>query len=455
MSKLPIVALIGRVNVGKSTLFNRLSEEHKAIVSPYPGTTRDLITAELGWNQKYFHIVDCGGLEETISDDTSASIQKQTRRLIEEADLIVWIIDGKSPILRQDQGIATFLRALRKPLIVGVNKIDTFSDRKNFDMTLTLGFPTHVLFSAKNGSGTGDLLDTITAMLPSRKKVHTTSMPRITILGKPNVGKSSLLNALKGKEVRVVSRKPHTTRDSGDIEILWHKKSFLFTDTAGVRRKSKVGAGFLGDKATQKLLAKIEHEGIMQSLRHIDDADLIILLLDISQDVSQQDQLLGALIARLRKPAIIVGNKWDLIPNKTTQTMKRLTAHYHAQFPHLSFAPLVLISATEKQHLYTIMETIEFVLAEKNKYVAQELLTSILYKCIRRYPPKKSSGIPGTLKKPLKIKQLTQSTYDPLILELTTPYPKALAKSWIDLLEKELRNQFQWTGCPLLIIPKK
>src|SRR3989338_668502 len=313
---LSIVALIGRINVGKSTLFNRLSEKHKAIVSPYPGTTRDLITMEIGWNQTYFQLVDCGGLEEKITDDVGANIQKQTRQLIERANVIVWVIDGK-----------------------------------NFDTTLTFGFQTYVLFSAQNGTGTGDLLDSIAAMLPHKHNMLNAHIPRITILGKPNVGKSSLLNALKGQEVRVVSHKPHTTRDSGDIEIHWHKKNFIFTDTAGVRRKSHDGLGFVGTKVTQKLLEEIEHAGIMQSLRHVSDADMIILLLDISQPVSRQDKILGALIATARKPVILAINKWDLIPEKQPSTLNQLAQQYHAQFPHLDFAPLVFISTIQRQHL--------------------------------------------------------------------------------------------------------
>ncbi|OGY79296.1 MAG: ribosome biogenesis GTPase Der [Candidatus Kerfeldbacteria bacterium RIFCSPHIGHO2_02_FULL_42_14] len=452
---LSIVALIGRINVGKSTLFNRLSEKHKAIVSPYPGTTRDLITMEIGWNQTYFQLVDCGGLEEKITDDVGANIQKQTRQLIERANVIVWVIDGKSTMLREDQSIATYLRRLGKPTIVGVNKIDKPRDRKNFDTTLTFGFQTYVLFSAQNGTGTGDLLDSIAAMLPHKHNLLNAHIPRITILGKPNVGKSSLLNALKGQEVRVVSHKPHTTRDSGDIEIHWHKKNFIFTDTAGVRRKSHVGLGFVGTKVTQKLLEEIEHAGIMQSLRHVSDADMIILLLDISQPVSRQDKILGALIATARKPVILAINKWDLIPEKQPSTLNQLAQQYHAQFPHLDFAPLVFISTIQRQHLNTLMKTLEIVLIEKNKTVSKDILRTLLEKFIRKYPPKRSAPAPGALKKSLRITDFFQSGTDPITLELNTPHPKAVPRPWLHLLEKELRKEFGWIGCPIFITPKK
>ena len=365
------VVIIGRANVGKSTLFNKLSEKRQAMVSDIPGTTRDLKYMKISWQGKEFELIDTGGFlaaqkkplkkltkkeqkkfKQQAVDDIDRQVEQQARRALAQSNIVLFVVDAKEGLNPQDRQIANYLRKAKdKQVVLVINKCDNPKIREQVAEFHKLGLGEPVLVSAANGSGTGDLLDLVTCQMTKNKQFKTEKdeVIKVSILGKPNVGKSSLLNSLIGKDKVIVSDIPHTTREPNDTLISYQDNQILLVDTAGIRRKAKV--------ARQSL----EEAGVKMSIQSLKKSDLALLVLDLSQPISHQDLQLGKLIAESSVSVIMVANKYDLLKEKGENLVKEQTQAIYSNFPHLVWAPVVFTSAKTgwnvKKILKLILET--------------------------------------------------------------------------------------------------
>ncbi|HQA64098.1 MAG TPA: ribosome biogenesis GTPase Der, partial [bacterium] len=350
---LPQIAIIGRANVGKSTLFNRLIEQNKALVSKIAGTTRDRNIATAEWRGRRFQVIDTGGLDinKKNPDQISQEIIKQSQQAINKANLILFVVDAKSGIIASDSELAKALvkNKQKDKTILVVNKADSLRWRQpSAEMyKLNLGQPN--MLSAANGSGVGDLLDLIVSRLPADKKIKTeqpNNEIKVAIVGKPNVGKSSLLNSILGEERVMVTDIAHTTRESHDTEFIYKKNKFTLIDTAGISRDNK-----LKNKSLEK-------KSIDRSLETIAKADIVLLVTEVQKNISTQDKKITQAILENSKSVIIVANKWDLIPDKDEKTINRYIDYYQANFPYLWWAPIIFVSAKENLRTKKILDLI-------------------------------------------------------------------------------------------------
>ncbi|MFA6028095.1 MAG: ribosome biogenesis GTPase Der [Patescibacteria group bacterium] len=449
----PVVAIVGRTNAGKSTLFNRLSETRKAIVSPMENTTRDRNYAEIAWNGKSFMLVDTGGLDTAPKDALSSGIQKQVKLAIEEADMILFIVDGRSPIMPQDKELAAWLKKLKKPVILGINKIDNKKNEKDIDPDFTrLNFTDTVKFSSINGSRTGELLDLITDKLPASAtiKEKNANAIHLAIVGRPNVGKSSLINAIMGQEKVLVSPLPHTTRDINDLEFVYNDRQFILVDTAGLRRKSRVGDW------PNKMMGKIEKEGVRATIETIRRANVVALVLESQERITSQDQALVDLCIQERKNLILVVNKWDLIEEKDENTINDFVKYFDAKLPFARHVPMIFVSALEKLRVKKMLDLTLEIEKQANLQADQEDLDKIIEELLRKYKPRQRQTVTfGQEKKPLVIKRLTQERTNPPVFHLQTPTPKNFPEAIAKLIEKALRDRYEFLGIPIKIFISK
>lgn len=446
---LPVVAICGRTNVGKSTLFNRLAESKKAIVSSLPGTTRDLNYAQIAWNGKKFELIDTGGLDVFDVKDLEKNIKLQIEAALENADLVLYVIDGQESLYQEDKHAVRRLVRQKKPVIVGINKIDNQKLRAKVDPAAArLGARHAVPFSAHNGSGTGDLLDEIVRLLPKKKigKKEDNHL-KLAIVGRPNVGKSSLLNSILGEEKVVVSEIPHTTRDINDIEFTYKKNDYMLIDTAGIRKKAKVG------KWKDKRVSDIEKQAVGSSLHAIKNADVVFLVLEAQKKVSDQDKKISRLAVDNSRGLVIVINKWDLIEDKTEKTYDEYVKYFHQHLPWLSWAPMIFISAKEGQRVRQILELARDVHKNQSLKIPDKELDEILRIIIGKYRPKQAQTVTfGQKKKRLDVDALEQIGIDPPTFRLVTPKPKNMPKALPKLIEKHLREKYDFMGTAMNII---
>lgn len=439
----PKIALIGRTNVGKSSLFNRITEEPKAIVSKIPGTTRDRNYAECLWQGKKFILIDLAGLDKLPTTQTNAEltgeIQKQIKKAIDEANLILFILDVREGLTKTDLEIAKIIRKTSKPIILVLNKADNQKLRQESLASeyWQLGFGQPWPVSAANGSGVGDLLDEIVKHLQSFFKIHEfkriKDMPtKVAIIGRPNVGKSSLLNALLGEERVIVSPIPHTTREPQDTLIFYQEKPILLIDTAGIRRKAKI-----------KL--EIERLGVEKSIKVIKKADIVILVLDLTEKISHQDKALVDLVIENNKGLILAINKIDL-EQKFTEKFEKYIEYYQWNLPNASWAPIVFISAKTKQNVKKLFDLIWQVKENWERKIQKNELKKFLSKVIsqQKFDQKIWSKI--------KLEQIKIKPPQ-FILKI----PKILAKrklihqAQLNIIEKELRKKWALEGTPIII----
>lgn len=447
MGNLYKVAIVGRVNVGKSTLFNKLIESPKAISSAVAGTTRDRNYAVCSWKDLDFHLIDTGGLENIIkqhsgqissSDNIDDQIAKQAMAAIKEADLLLFVVDVKNGLMPHDVELIKELRKLKKPILLTANKADNQKWRQATAefYKLNIGEPWPI--SALNGTGTGDLLDEIVKRLkklPKKKKITVAAEEkaiRVAIVGKPNVGKSSLINAILGEERVIVSPIPHTTRDAQDIEFSFAGQKIIFIDTAGMRRHSKKSAD------------SFEKQAVAQSVTSINKADIALLVTDVSKRLSWQDKHLIDEANQAGVGLIILANKWDLIPDKNTDTVNEYNHYYQGFFPFLKWAPIIYSSAVQKLRINKILITIIKIYQEKNKTISDNALNKLLKSMVKKHKPSRGKGT----KQPY-IYNLKQIATNPPTFAVKMNFKADMHASYLRFIENNLRYKFDFIGTPI------
>ncbi|HRA47327.1 MAG TPA: ribosome biogenesis GTPase Der [Thermomicrobiales bacterium] len=431
----PIVAIVGRPNVGKSTLFNRLVGERRAIVEDVPGTTRDRLYGAMTWGGVDFTIVDTAGLQETIEIEsaTLTEIARRTREqaqsAIDEADVIIFLCDARAGITSGDHEVADLLRRTDKPTILVANKIDSFNKRDSAVEFYELGLGDPLVLSAYHGVGTSDLLDRIVENLPHFDPEEEISGPKIAIVGRPNVGKSRLINALIGEERSIVSDLPGTTRDSLDTHMTWNGKALTLIDTAGIRRRGRIEQG-------------IEHFSVLRSMRAIDRSDVVLLVIDSTESFTAQDLHIAGYVEEQKKGIVVVVNKWDLI-EKESSTMDEYRDVAKRQLDFLPYAPLVFISAKFGQRVQNVLEMALLVEAERRKRITTSGINKMLRDAVIKHPPATKPG------KWIKFYYATQADVSPPTFVFFCNDPESIHFSYKRYLENQIRDQFGFVGNPV------
>lgn len=431
----PIVAIVGRPNVGKSTLFNRLVGERRAIVEDEPGTTRDRIYGTTDWGGVEFTIIDTGGLQadREVATESLTEIARNTRGqaqlAIDEADVIVFLVDGKHGLTAGDHEVADLLRKADKPTILAANKLESTTRRDGVYEFYELGLGEPISISSYHGTGTGDLLDKIVEALPEAEAESEFEGPKIALVGRPNVGKSRMLNALLGQERSIVSDVPGTTRDSIDTELVWAGQPVTLIDTAGIRRRGRVEQG-------------IEQYSVIRSMRAIDRSDVVLLVIDATEEFTAQDLHIAGYIEEQKKGIVIVINKWDLI-EKDAKTMDDYRDKARQAFDFVPYAPLVFTSAKFGQRVNQVLDTALMVVAERKKRVPTSALNTVLKDAVSAHPPPSRPG------KWLKFFYATQADIEPPTFIFFCNDPTQIHFSYRRYLENKMRDVFGFVGTPI------
>ncbi|NLP29314.1 MAG: ribosome biogenesis GTPase Der [Clostridia bacterium] len=423
----PIVAIVGRPNVGKSTLFNKLAGKRISIVEDTPGVTRDRVYAEADWLRHNFTIIDTGGIEPESEDIIVSQMRRQAQIAIETADVIIFIVDGKEGLTAADKEVAQMLRKSKKPIVLVVNKIDSLKDEDNAYEFYNLGIGDPITISASQGLGLGDMLDKVVEHFDS---VHgdeeEDEIVRIAFMGKPNVGKSSLINKLLGEERVIVSDVPGTTRDAIDSYLESEEGKFILIDTAGLRRKSKVKE-------------EIERYSVIRTLTAIERADVCILMIDANEGVTEQDEKIVGYAHEMNKAIVVIVNKWDLI-EKDDKTMINFKKDIESKLKFINYAPYLFISAKTGQRVHKVLEIAKKCYESYSRRISTGILNEVINKAVlMREPP-----IVGL--KRLKIYYVTQvGTKPPTFVFFINDY-KTLHFSYERYLENQLRSSFDFKG---------
>lgn len=433
MSKKPIVAIIGRPNVGKSTFVNRLIGARQSIVDDAPGVTRDRKYFDVQWLDKVFTVIDTGGIVPSDEEDIPVNIFAQAKIACEEADKIIFMTDGKDGVTPIDEDIANILRRSDKPIYLAVNKIDSI-ERNAYAAefySLSLGEPYPI--SALHGSGgVGDLLDAVTADFeaPTEDEEVENRPIRIAIVGKPNAGKSSIVNALLGKDRCIVSDVSGTTRDTIDSTVRYEKEDFVLVDTAGIRKKAKVDWG-------------VEKFAVTRAIKAIRDCDVAVLVIDATDCMTDQDKKIASIIIEAGKGMIVAINKWDLVENKQSSTMNKFEQEIEKDAPFLHYVPKIFISAVTKQRLVSIYKETKKVWEQCTKKVSTSVLNKVIADAYAMVPP-------DTVKnKRLKIYYTTQIKVAPPSFALFVNKEELLKDSYKRYIENRMREAFGFFGTPI------
>ncbi len=427
-----IVAIVGRPNVGKSTLFNRLVGMRQAIVDETAGVTRDRHYGKAEWCGREFSVIDTGGYTSNSDDIFEEEIRKQVSIAIEEADLILFLCEVKTGITDYDSEIANILRRVKKPVIPVVNKIDSGNQMYEFYEFNALGLGEPFAISAVNGSGTGDLLDRICELLPPDRPEETNeNIPKITIVGRPNVGKSSITNAFLGEDRNIVTPIAGTTRDSISTRYNKFGYNFMLIDTAGLRKKGKV---------TEDL----EFYSVMRAIRSIENSDICILMVDAQTGVEAQDMAIFNLIVKNKKGCVIVVNKWDTV-KKENNTMKQYTELIRKRIAPFSDVPVIFTSVINKQRIFDVLAAADKVYKNYTKRIPTSELNEIMLEEIENYPP------PATKGKFVKIKYITQLPTKSPSFAFFCNLPQYVKEPYRRFLENKIRAHFDFTGVPIQI----
>jgi GTP-binding protein len=439
----PVVAIVGRPNVGKSTFFNRCIGARTAIVDDAPGVTRDRLYREAEWSGHKFLLIDTGGIIPDSREEMASQVTDQAALAIAESDVIIFMVDGKSGLSGADQEVANILRRSKKPVILAVNKIDEPHEDNNKLEFYKLGLGDPFSLSAMRGTGgVGDLLDVVISNFATpggaaTEEVEPDKSPfSVAIVGRPNVGKSSIVNVLCGSKRSIVTAIPGTTRDAVDTMIKFHGRDVTLIDTAGIRRKSKVDYG-------------VEAFSVVRSISAIDRADVVVLMLDVNQEISDQDQKIATKIDEAGKAAVVVFNKWDSIEDKSSRSMNAFIETARRDLRHLSYAEVVFTSATFKTRLAKILEAAERAYAESHKRMSTSVLNQVVNEAVALTPP--PAGKRG---KRLKLYYATQVSTAPPTFILFVNDDKLLTANYQVYLERKIREAFGFTGTAIKLIAR-
>ena len=428
------VAIVGRPNVGKSTVFNRILEQRLSIVEDTPGVTRDRIYGECQWLSKTYRLIDTGGIQ--IEDvPFQKEINAQVEIAIEEADVIIFLVDGRSGLSSDDEYIARLLQKSKKPVILAVNKIDDVSILNNIYEYYALGVGDPIAVSGVHGIGIGDLLDRVVELMPEKSVEQYDGMIRFAIIGRPNVGKSSLTNAFLKQDRVIVSDIEGTTRDAIDTVFTYNDQNYVVIDTAGIRKRGKI-------------YESVEKYAVLRAKSAIERSDLALVLLDGSTGIIDQDKHVAGLAHEANKGVIIVYNKWDLV-DKDDKTMVNITKEIRKQFVYLDYAPIAFVSAKESKRIDTLLPLIDLVYENLNKRIKTNVLNEVILDAQMANPAKPHNG------KKLKIYYASQVSSAPCTIVLFVNDPELMHFSYERYIENKLREAFGFEGVPIQIISRK
>ncbi len=426
---MPTVAIVGRPNVGKSTLFNRLTENRQAIVHDEPGVTRDRLYGWVNWNGLDFELIDTGGFVPRSEDLFEKAIREQVTIAIEETDLILFVVDVSTGITQLDQEITNMLRSVKKPVMVIANKADNEQKKWGASEFYTLGLGDVYPVSSINGTGSGDLLDKVVELLPEEIVDPEDDSLRIAVIGKPNVGKSSLVNKLLGKDRLIVSEISGTTRDSIDSKIIHKEQELTLIDTAGLRRKSKIKEN-------------VEFYSIMRTERAVRECDIAVMMIDGSSGLDAQDIKVLKLAEDLNKGILVLVNKWDLV-EKETNTARDMEREIKERLQTLSYVPLIFVSALSGQRVHKVLDGVLEVAEERKKKVSTSDLNKFLEKATMEHHPPSWRG------NYVKIKYATQIRTAPPVFVFFANHPEGIEEAYSRYLANKIRDTFGFEGVPL------
>ncbi len=431
---LPAVALIGRPNVGKSHLFNRIVGESAAIVSDQPGTTRDRHFAATDWAGQHFWLVDTGGLIEDSSSPMDVQIRKQVLQAIEEADLLLLVVDAKSGLHPGDSHIVELLRKQTKPWLIVANKVDDPANTGYYEF-YNLGAGEVIPVSAQNGKGSGDLLDAVVAKIPEREDAKDDSI-RVAVIGRPNTGKSSFVNRLLGEERLVVTDEAGTTRDSIDSRLRYHDRPFVFIDTAGLRRQARIDDG-------------IEFYASLRTRRAIDSAQICILMIDAVQGLENQDLKIAALAWEAGRGLILAINKWDIYEDKDSKSADKFRKQAIEKAPFLAFVPFIFTSALTGLRVNRILDLVLEVHEQRTRRISTSQVNIALEELLARRQPPQAAG------REVKLNYATQVEIEPPTIAVFGNHPELVPEHYIRFLHNGFRAQWGFTGSPVRVILRR
>lgn len=445
----PLVAIVGRPNVGKSTFFNRMIGEQLAIIEDLPGTTRDRLYGETDWNGREFTLIDTGGLELGASDDITSRIRAQVGLAIEEADVIVFVVDANAGITEADREVADLLRSAGKSVVLAANKADNARRRQEAVEFYELGLGEPITMSSSQGTGTGDVLDAITDALPPKEaeEEEEAELPRVAIVGRPNVGKSSLLNAVLGEERVIVSDTPGTTRDAIDTTVEHNGQPLVLIDTAGIRRRGRIGPG-------------IEKYSVLRATRAIERSDIALLLIDATEGITAQDTHIAGVIHEAGKGVVVVINKWDVIKEKRAQHRAGTAPPLEDEPPDaqdfkeairrdlkfIPYAPEIFAAAKTRYHIGPILDAALRIAEERKRRVPTAKLNEVIKTAMLRHHP------PAVKGRVLRVYYVTQAETSPPTFVFFVNEPELLHFSYERYLENQLRAAFGFEGTAIRLI---
>ena len=433
---LPTVSIVGRPNVGKSTIFNRLVGERQAIVHDEYGVTRDRHYGDSYWNGVDFNIIDTGGYLPDELDTITVGVREQVIIAIEESDIILFVVDAKTGINMLDESVAQILRRQKKPVLLVANKADNEGRRLEASEFYSLGFDELYSISAISGTGTGELMDRIIELLPDHKPEQKTNIPKLAFIGRPNVGKSSLVNALVNDERCIVTDIAGTTRDTINTYLSFNNKEYTLMDTAGLRKRVKVKEN-------------IEFYSTVRTEKAIRECDVAVLILDAERGFDAQDKRVLRQAEEYNKGLIIVWNKWDLIDNKNTHTVREFEKVVYEAVPQMDYIPILTISATNKKRIHKVLELCDEVIEERKKQISTSELNDFIEKMLYKRP------LPMKRGKELKIQYGSQVKANPPVFKFFMNSPQDLPANYRRYLENQIRETYKFTGVPITMVFKQ
>ncbi|MBL0889022.1 MAG: ribosome biogenesis GTPase Der [Gemmatimonadaceae bacterium] len=431
---LPVVALVGRPNVGKSHLFNRVIGEATAIVSEEAGTTRDRHFGEAEWAGHHFWLVDTGGLVEDSDLPMDSAIRQQVMQAIEEADLLLFVVDAKVGVHPSDARIGDLLRNSRKPWLLVANKVDN-PDSTDFYEFYRLGVTDVYPVSASNGKGSGDLLDAVVQAIPE-KADEPSNATRVAVIGRPNVGKSSIVNRLLGEDRLVVSDESGTTRDAIDAPMSYHGKELVFVDTAGLRRQSRIDDG-------------IEFYSSLRTRRAIDSADVCVLVIDATEGLQNQDLKIATMAWEAGRGLILVVNKWDMYEDKTDKSADKFRKDAVEKVPYLNFVPFLFTSAKTGQRITKVLDLVLQVQEQRTRRISTSQVNDALEELLARRQPPQAAG------REVKLNYATQVEVEPPTIAVFGNHPETIPEHYIRFLHNGFREKWGFHGSPLRVILRR